>query len=83
MLNHGRGGHGFYLLVEEAPSQGGELFGVGAAHEGGRAFVVDVARAAEYVPAGHAPTSRAVWPAEEIRRTSGPRMRLMGAEMSG
>src|SRR5918997_1693282 len=29
------------------------------------------------------PTSRAVCPAEEIRRTSGPRMRLMGVDIKG
>src|SRR4028118_1536047 len=27
-LNHGSGGYGLYLLVEEAASQGGELLGV-------------------------------------------------------
>jgi hypothetical protein len=50
-LNYGCGGHGLYLFVEEAASEGGELIRVCAAHEGGRALVVDVARATEAVSA--------------------------------
>jgi len=44
--------HCLYLLVQEAASEGGELFRVCAADEGGFAFVVDVSRAAEAVAAG-------------------------------
>src|SRR5688500_14594214 len=51
-LNYGRRCYGLYLLVKEAASEGGELFRVRAAHEGGRALVVDVVRAAQAVPAG-------------------------------
>src|SRR5215211_5634643 len=50
-LNYGRRRHGLYLLVEEAASEGGKLFRVGAADVGGLALVVDVPRAAETVPA--------------------------------
>src|SRR5215217_9607142 len=50
-LNYGRGRDGLYLLVEEAASEGGELFRVGAANVGGFALIVDVARAAEAVAA--------------------------------
>jgi hypothetical protein len=51
-LNYGRRGHCLYLLVEKAASEGGELLRVCTADEGGSAFIVDVARAAEAVPAG-------------------------------
>src|ERR687898_435188 len=55
-LNYGSGSHGLYLFVEEAASEGRELFRVRAADEGGRSFVIAVTRAAEYIPAGeHAP----------------------------
>jgi hypothetical protein len=45
-LNYGSRGYCLYLLVEEATAEGGELFRVCAAHEGGFAFVIFVARAA-------------------------------------
>src|SRR5215212_8555030 len=51
-LNYGRGGHSLYLLVEEPAPEGGELLGIGAAHEGSRTLIIGVARATEYVPAG-------------------------------
>src|SRR5215217_8340593 len=51
-LNYGRRGHCLYLLVEKAASEGGELLRVCTADEGGSAFIVDVARATEAVPAG-------------------------------
>src|SRR5215207_3604627 len=51
-LNYGRRRHGLYLLVEEAASEGGELFRVGAADVGSLALVLDVAWTPETVPAG-------------------------------
>src|SRR5688572_18152108 len=50
-LNYGRRGYCLYLLVQEAASEGGELFRVCAAHKSGSAFVIYVAWAAEAVPA--------------------------------
>src|SRR3712207_1467927 len=51
-LNRGGRGYGLYLLTEEAPAQGRELGGVGAADVGRGAEVVGVARAAEVAAAG-------------------------------
>ena len=51
-LNYGRRDYCLYLLVQKAASEGGELFRVCAAHEGGFAFVIYVTRAAEAVAAG-------------------------------
>src|ERR687897_1509316 len=48
---YGRRGYCLYLLVQEAASEGSELFRVCAAHKSGSAFVIYVAWAAEAVPA--------------------------------
>ena len=85
ILNNGCRGHSLYLLVQEPAAKRGELFGVGAADVGRLPVIFGGGAVGADILSwrGCAPTSRAVCPAEDMRRTSGPRMRFMVAEMSG